>query len=151
MNNKKKKSGGSKAGGIIALIMVMIASLAENFNGDAVAQLIILLVPVAIIVAVVVLIRKAIKKAKAEKSTVKGGFKRSHSFNYTAKKEKDLEDSPFTATRMDRNVSYNDHAAEDNFLRDKERRLSQLDVFLKNGIIEKDEYRLLKERYQKQG
>lgn len=151
MNNKKKKSGGSKAGGIIALIMVMIASLAENFNGDAVAQLIILLVPVAIIVAVVVLIRKAIKKAKAEKSTVKGGFRHNHSFSYTAKKEKEVEDSPFTATRIDRNVSYNDHAAEDNFLRDKERRLSQLDVFLKNGIIEKDEYRLLKERYQKQG
>ena len=131
MNNKKKKSDG-RVGGIIVLILAMIASLAENINGDAVAQLIFLLVPVAIIVAVVVFIRKAIKKAKAEKSTAK-------------------EDRPFTAASTGTAAIYNEHAAEENFLRDKKRRLSQLDVFLKNGIIEKDEYRLLKERYQKQG
>jgi hypothetical protein len=41
-----------------------------------------------------------------------------------------------------------DHTGEDHFQRDKARRLGQLDEWLQNGLIDKDEYRVLKARYE---
>ncbi len=38
---------------------------------------------------------------------------------------------------------------EDHFQRDKARRIAQLDIWLKNGIIGREEYRVLKDRYER--
>ena len=40
-----------------------------------------------------------------------------------------------------------EQTGEDHFQRDKARRIAQLDDWLKNGIIDRDEYRVLKDRY----
>ena len=42
-----------------------------------------------------------------------------------------------------------DNTGEDHFAHDKAQRIAQLDDFLKNGIIDKAEYRLLRERYER--
>ena len=42
-----------------------------------------------------------------------------------------------------------EQTGEDHFARDKARRIAQLDEWLKNGIIDKNEYRVLKDRYQR--
>lgn len=42
-----------------------------------------------------------------------------------------------------------DNTGEDHFAHDKAQRIAQLDTFLKNGIIDKTEYRLLHERYER--
>ena len=42
-----------------------------------------------------------------------------------------------------------DNTGEDHFAHDKAQRIAQLDDFLKNGIIDKVEYRLLRERYER--
>ena len=42
-----------------------------------------------------------------------------------------------------------DHTGEDHFQRDKQQRLSQLDEWLKNGLIDKNEYQVLKARYER--
>lgn len=42
-----------------------------------------------------------------------------------------------------------DNAGKDHFTHDRERRVAQLDDFLKNGIIDKAEYRKLRERYER--
>ena len=42
-----------------------------------------------------------------------------------------------------------DHTGEDHFLRDKAQRIAQLDEWLKNGLIDRDEYRVLKDRYER--
>lgn len=49
-----------------------------------------------------------------------------------------------------RQNEYNENSAEQNFNRDKQRRIRQLDDFLKNGIIDKDEYLKLRSRYERQ-
>lgn len=41
-----------------------------------------------------------------------------------------------------------DNTGEDHFAHDKAQRIAQLDDFLKNGIIDKAEYRTLRERYE---
>ena len=42
-----------------------------------------------------------------------------------------------------------DNTGEDHFTHDKAQRIAQLDDFLKNGIIDKAEYRTLRERYER--
>ncbi len=42
-----------------------------------------------------------------------------------------------------------DHTGEDHFLRDKARRIAQLDDWLKSGIIDREEFRVLKDRYER--
>ena len=42
-----------------------------------------------------------------------------------------------------------ENTGEDHFQRDKARRIAQLDDWLKNGIIDREEYRVMKDRYQR--
>ena len=42
-----------------------------------------------------------------------------------------------------------DNTGEDHFAHDKAQRIAQLDAFLKNGIIDKAEYRTLHERHER--
>ena len=42
-----------------------------------------------------------------------------------------------------------EQTGEDHFQRDKVRRIKQLDDWLKNGIIDRDEYRVMKDRYER--
>lgn len=42
-----------------------------------------------------------------------------------------------------------EQTGDDHFQRDKARRLAQLDDWLKIGLIDRDEYRVLKDRYQR--
>lgn len=48
-----------------------------------------------------------------------------------------------------RQNEYSENTAQQNFSRDKQRRIRQLDDFLKNGLIDKNEYLLLRSRYEK--
>lgn len=42
-----------------------------------------------------------------------------------------------------------DNTGEDHFARDRKRRIEQLDEWLKNGLIDKEEYRVLKYRFER--
>ena len=42
-----------------------------------------------------------------------------------------------------------EQTGEDHFLRDKARRIAQLDDWLKNGLIDRSEYAVMKDRYQR--
>ena len=42
-----------------------------------------------------------------------------------------------------------ENTGEDHFQRDKARRIAQLDEWLKNGLIDRKEYLVLKDRYQR--
>lgn len=44
---------------------------------------------------------------------------------------------------------YSESIREENEIRDRQRRLQQLDDFYKNGIIDREEYRVLRQRYVK--
>ena len=42
-----------------------------------------------------------------------------------------------------------EQTGEDHFVRDKARRIAQLDEWLKNGLIDRNEYRVMKDRYER--
>ena len=54
-----------------------------------------------------------------------------------------------TFTKPDAPCIVCDITGEDHFLRDRENRIKQLDEWLKNGLIDKTEYRILKQRYER--
>lgn len=47
--------------------------------------------------------------------------------------------------------TYHDKIREEDAARDRQRRLKQLEDFYKNGIVDKEEYRLLRKRYEQEG
>ena len=52
-------------------------------------------------------------------------------------------------TKPEAYCAVHDHSGEDHLAYDKAQRLAQLDEWLKIGLIERDEYRVLKDRYQR--
>lgn len=70
-------------------------------------------------------------------------------------KEKAEEDEGYCKTCSDefvynnRQTEYNEHGQEDSLDRDHQRRIRQLDHFLKNGLIDRQEYQVLLSHYEK--
>ena len=135
MNNKKRKNNKSGFGGLIAIAVVFLVNMASVGAGSELfAVLIGLAVVIAVIVAVVVVAKKSIGAAKIS--------------SYLNREEKN-EEKTFVP-REAAPASYDENAQEKNFIRDRARRLAQLDGFLKNGIIDRKEYNILKSRYLKE-
>jgi len=138
--NRKKKSS---LGGIIGTIVLLLLSIAGNGDGIMAMAIIILIVVAAIMFFVG-------KKIADAAGNIPQPFEKAKSIFTSSAWNSDVppEDEVFVA-RSPEIRSYDENAAERNFNRDKERRIRQLEVFLKNGIIEKDEYRFLRDRYER--
>ena len=144
MNNRerKNKSGGAAMPALLGIIFA-ISALSEGVVSSPAVGVIVLILVVLLIFAAVFFVGKKLLKA----AEVKGAGPKKPLF-----KREELEDKPISASRgysAQNGAVYNERSAEELFRRDQERRIKQLDVFLKNGIIEKNEYNLLRQRYEK--
>ena len=162
-NQKKKKSGGG--GFLLAFVLIFLLprlfELLEstNFryalwrlqlwamrNGiDPQLLPIMLVAVVALVVAAIAALSAARKKKAAETGrpqTNSAGGRTS-----AASRRPDPRNRSFTPPEPTCIVC--DHTGEDHFLRDKAQRIAQLDEWLKNGLIEKNEYRVLKDRFER--
>lgn len=158
--NSSKKKNGSAAGWIIAAVIVFLFNVLKDSSGDSdmIIGLIAVIVVLAVIVTVVSGIVKAAKKSAAKQSGDKFSSDRAERFSahdQNAEMFKKRSGSAFSsqtgaparAAAPERKY-YDGNAENENFERDKERRLAQLDEFLKNGVIDKSEYRTLRSRYE---
>ena len=127
MNNDRKKNKKNNPLGVIAAIVIFfLAEFADSAEGLGV------LIFIAVIVGIAVfLVRKLKPKATGTAST----------------------EQPH---REGRHVSFvpeihfhSDGSECVNTLRGREKYYAQLDSFLKNGIIDRDEYKFMRERYAK--
>ena len=131
----RKSSGTAVIPAILAIVLAMNAAA-----GTADGSLIILLVAICFIAGIGAAIVMTAKKAARS-----GAFRH----GAAAKREKaPVEDKPMSSAGNRAPAVYNENSAEELFQRDKQKRLEQLDVFLKNGIVDKNEYNLLKKRYE---
>ena len=135
-NSKKNQSGGGK-GILIALGFIILMNVIGAGGGSA----ILVILAIVLIVAVAVIGLKAGKKAIKQKTEDQAPvqWKRPGS------------DLPQNAPRpvSSTQIVYNENASAENFQRDRQRRIAQLDDFLKNGIIDKEEYKVLLSRYER--
>ena len=145
MNNNNRNRQKKKNSPLAIAFAVLLAffSLAESAGGDA-DVFIGIIVIIAIIFAVFFVVGKLSKNVRE-----KGGAAVKDSI-ITRFSRDSGEIPPVTASRP-KTFVYDDRAYERNEQRDIQRRLSQLDEFLKNGIIEKEEYRILRARYERNG
>ena len=149
MNNqreRKNKSGGAVMPAILAVVFAISAAGESIVSSPAFGAVAVsLVVGIGFFALVFFLVKRLLKSAGLRGSAAKPAGKGKISFNTDP-----AEDKVFTASGASKGpVEYNPRSAEELFRRDHEERLAQLDVFLKNGIIDKKEYALLRQRYEK--
>lgn len=129
----RNRSGKNPIGliAIAAIILFNIASEGISSNPDIIAFIIGIAVIAAVVFAVIMLLKKGISAAKAGAA----GFSKPERFTHNSKGRKAESPAP-SYTGMNP---------------DLDRRLRQLDSFLKNGIIDKSEYNILRNRYIQNG
>lgn len=147
-NNSNKKKKKNSTIGAVAAVIIAFASVAES-AGDDLPVVLAILFGIGVIVAVFALAAKAAKKA-AKPGQTAGGFG-ARAVESVSRWSRDKGETPPVTAARPRTYVYDDRAYERNEQRDIQRRLAQLDDFLKNGIIEKEEYYILKARYERNG
>ena len=164
MNKQNKKKGGGKGLILVFLLFVVLprlfAALEDTdlqyafwrlrrwlaLKGINVSVLPMLLIGLVILIVILSGALKAAKKMGAEEPR-RTGTNTASGRTTAARNRPDPRSRSFTPPEPSCVVC--DHSGEDHFVRDKAQRIAQLDEWLKNGLIEKDEYRVLKDRFER--
>ncbi len=149
MNQKKKKTGGSWA-----LLILLIPFLMRMLDGE--------LPPVAFVCLAVGVLIAVIGSVVKKKSAAAGQAPAQRAAGATpARKTPEVElhrpvpsmqrREPSTQRSFSKPDAYCvtcENTGEDHFARDRQRRIAQLDDWLKNGLIDRQEYLVLKRRFE---
>lgn len=153
--DKKQKKGVSWKWIVVvvaAYFIFMAVMEKEDFDFDSVSALL-SIVSVAVAAAGFLLALKiAWSKKREERKQRAAVRRRNQTWNGAVPRHhsRQPEDRPLPVPQRSFSPAvYDENLREDSGRRDRERRLRQLEDFYKNGIIEKDEYLLLKSRYEK--
>ena len=138
-NNKKDNKKESSIGGIIAIVIAIMVFLGDDLPG--IFGILVVGAAIAVIIYAVSAAKKRQAKeggtAQVTRDDIKTGAKTGLSKVMTEMKK--------LAEYDDDEHDDSDHFSEN--LTDEEKRLRQLKSMLKNGLIEKDEYDILRRKY----
>lgn len=150
--NKKKNRA---AGWVWAVVLAagLLSQAAEDVDTGALRRALFrlrvqagpVLIPLAaalVFAAAAVLVLRAVKQQRQREGT---GATEGRSS--AAVRRPDPRTQSFT--RPEPSCIVCDHTGEDHFQRDKAQRIRQLDDWLKNGLIDRDEYKVLKARFER--
>lgn len=168
MDNKKKKKSGSGISILIVLLILVLPRLLEaledsNFDrwlsrwiwqlqfrmlhmGLDPELLPVIAVGILVLIAFLITAAKSAQKKRAAEAP-RTSANASAGRTSAATHRPDPRTRSFTPPEPSCIVC--DHTGEDHFVRDKRQRIAQLDEWLKNGLIDRDEYRVLKDRYER--
>ena len=131
-DNKKNKKPTPYA--LILVVLAILFNVVADADSLSNGAFFVIVAILAVVTAAVIIAKKLLGAKSGERSTTAAGKaaapQREAALHFDSSKER----------------SEGKYAAYDH---DTAHRLEQLDSFLKNGIIDKKEYRLLKERYLK--
>jgi len=135
------KNRKSSMGGLIAVAVIFLLNIAgTDFGSMAIAILIVCGAIFGIVFAIIFVAKKASNKSQNPQPG--SGFGKAQV--YLSGNKARIPVSKPVAHPSVNTVSYDEYSQEKNFIRDRERRLSQLEGLRKNGIIDKEEYNILK-------
>lgn len=163
MADNKKTQGKKKNvgfGWLVFLAIILISNLMNSADSGSFRHLLfrlrlfalrlgvpveaLLLAPVAVIVLIVLLVSAAKRRAR-EKDADTPTMKKARAS--AAVQRPDPRSRSFTGP--DAYCFTCEATGEDHFQRDKHTRIKQLDEWLKNGLIDRAEYQVLKARYER--
>ena len=156
MNNKKKKSSGTPWLALVVLIPVLMRVMDGDLPPVAFAVLL-----VGFIIAVVFGTMSK-KKQQAAKQALEQRLNAGTASAARKTPSVELHRPVPSMQRREAPLSSSNHfpkpdaycvtcenTGEDHFVRDRNRRIAQLDEWLKNGLIDREEYRVLKYRFER--
>ena len=141
MNRRSSNRSGknSPKGLLIAAVVMILLSAGNNMTGSGIV-LLALLVPVlgiAIFFGIFRFVAKSAEKSNAQNK------------KYVSKEDGYCKTCSDEFVYNNVQNEYKEYSIEENFERDKKRRMKQLDDFLKNGLIDREEYLVLRSHYDK--
>ena len=143
-NKRKKKSGGSW----LWLVFILIGLMSQMSESSGFQQffrqlgrldsetVFAVVLPVVMLVFLVAIIRTVARAAQGQKTAAP---EKPHRHSAAASREFPVPEAHCVVCET---------TGEDHFARDKALRIRQLDEWLKNGLIDRAEYKVLKERYE---
>lgn len=148
--NRERKRGSGKNGwvGLAVIAVAFLINLLESSEIRAVGLFAVLIVVTAVVIFVVFFV-KGLKKVSANKNTTSGIAAGKMEDTHRAAIRREAQPETPQRPVYSPGAVYDENAAAANFERDRQRRLDQLQGFLKNGIIDKDEYQVLLSQYEK--
>ena len=154
--NKKKK----KSGGLWWLIFLLIAGLSQVKElpdlqrmylrsrvwllrrGVRVEPMVLVVGAGVVLIVLIVLVSFAFRRRAESRESRPAAGRVS-----AAAQRRDPRTNSFT--QPDAYCVVCDHSGEDHFAHDRSQRIRQLDEWLKNGLIDREEYRVLKSRFER--
>ncbi|MEA5151198.1 MAG: hypothetical protein VB039_01160 [Oscillospiraceae bacterium] len=150
--SQRRKNNGGALGWALAALIIFVLNAAKGLGGAvsrAAVGAVLALAAVGVFAGAVALAVKKSKSAGVTQAKGASAMKKlaeKPEFAWLERRETAAEVS--TAQRPQIRV-YDDEAAANNFARDRQRRIEQLDSFLQNGIIDREEYKILRGRFEK--
>lgn len=153
MNNQQKKNSKGTPWGF--LIVLLIFALRALRNGNYGMEAVPVILAVCAVVAAVIAIAKSAAKKRGDGATTKAAapVRKTPSVELHRPVPSMQRREPVTAQRQfpqpEAYCVSCELSGEDHFVRDRKRRLAQLDEWLKNGLVDKEEYLVLKYRFER--
>lgn len=153
MNRQKSPQKKSSVAGLIAVLLVVGALAGNELDGEA----LVFVLPTIVVIAVLAVCFRFLFQKKAAGRTESAGGREGSPFH---RQEESHRARPSFATRRpdprsrsfvkpDAPCIVCENTGENHLERDKQNRIRQLDDWLKTGLIDRKEYYILKERYQR--
>ena len=145
MNDKNKKQAGPKSA-IPGLVVVAAIMLYNVFAANE-TEILIPIVAVLMVAAAIAITIVSAKKAAQNRQTAPAPAKKVELHRPFPTPEKHSAARPRPSAL--RHADEAEEAIRCDHVRGKQKYIRQLDSYLKNGIIDKAEYKILRERYEK--
>lgn len=157
MNGRQQESQKrkNKSGGIWWVLVLAIGFLLNLTDSDipfdAVAPIIKIVIFIAVIAVAVIAVMVKIGKhaANGKRNGERKPEAERHSFSVSGRPKAYERPEANHMPDAEQRKYYDEKTIFQNQERDSDRRLRQLDDFLKNGIIDREEYKILRSRYER--
>lgn len=145
-DNKKKK-------GFPWAILVLLIPLLSNVMDGEVPPVVFGFIVIAIIIVAAALSSAAKKKGTARQKPAAAPVRKTPSVELhrpvPAMQRRESVTAQRSFPQPEAYCVSCELSGEDHFVRDRKRRIQQLDEWLKNGLIDREEYRVLKNRFER--
>ena len=140
-NKNKKKQGGKGVGVIIGILILILSGLTDGFESELVG-------PLVAVAFVAVLIWICCKSVIASRGKAAGQGKNTAAVRHSMTRHEPKVEIHRAFPEPEAHCVVCENTGVDHFERDRQMRLQQLDEWLKNGLIEREEYMILKRKYE---